>query len=509
MPGNSKSALYQPEGWTRSISPPAPQGAHIACFNYVARVWLRELKARDFRLWLFVLHDTLGRRRKHRHYHMSQLRDGVREGGVVQCRGTGLSENTLTLAMLGLGSYDLLKIRSDNGPGKWFEVNVDRCLNVQDHDGEDCDDDCEACRSSRPVARPRYAKRPDYDQFAAPPGAHIQAVRSLCSTWAPELSDSQLKVLVFLIDAVLGSNKDRGHYTNRQIMSGVARRDGTAMLNCGTGLSRHAVIDAIHDLEEMGLIEVETIGPGARVFRVNHGWEPTPENTRRRKHVETTIGDCSSSNVIEFPAKGGANIAEEGCKFCVDGVQTLRTSNKNNIHQLTEPPLITGSAPLAEEEVHRESIPTKGLTASRSRAEKPLTPQPPVPRAPRQPSAARQAVDALEAVWREAYAVQLQAGLIPANAPPAPWTASDRKQAQGLAKDWLRNGYDPARLSLFLAFIVRDWHTIIDQHNPPLPGEEPLSKSIPPRLWWFIICGFIEEPHTQAYLAAEPRAGAS
>ncbi len=491
----SANASYQPEGWTRPISPLAPEGAHIACWNHVARTRLQALKASDLRLWLFVLQDTLGRGLKYQHYHTSQLRQGARTGGVMRCRGTGLSENTLTLAMLGLELDDLLKIKNGNGPGKWFEVNVDHCMNAEVRD------------DGRPVARSRYAKRPDYERFEAPPGSHIHAVKALCSRWAPDLSDSELKTLIFLINGTLGSNRDRGHYTLHQIMNGVEKMDGSGWWSCGTGLSRRATIKAIHDLEKLGVIDVETIGPGARVFRVHHELEHIPVIGREADRHGTTTDEGKPSNVIEFPANDGANFAEEGCKLCGDGVQTLRTSNKNNIQELTEPTLTTGSrrSALAIEKDTGEEIPTKGLTASRPRAEEPLTPQPPVPRAAHQPSATRQAVDALEAVWREAYEAQFQAGLIPANAPPAPWTASDRKQAQRLAKDWNRNGYDPARLPLFLAFIVRDWRTVLDQHNPPPPGKEPLSEVVPPALWRFIICGFIDEAHAQAYLAAEPR----
>ncbi len=69
----------------------------------------------------------------------------------------------------------------------------------------------------------------------------------------PRLGKASLKVLLYLTRRIFGFKKEGDTVSLSQIRAGIRKRDG-AILDRGTGLSRHAAARAIRDLEAMGVI---------------------------------------------------------------------------------------------------------------------------------------------------------------------------------------------------------------------------------------------------------------
>ncbi|MBN1312867.1 MAG: hypothetical protein JXB30_15745 [Anaerolineae bacterium] len=78
----------------------------------------------------------------------------------------------------------------------------------------------------------------------------------LFDVWLPQLSGSELKVLLYIVRRTLGFKKDADTISISQICNGITTRDGR-VLDQGTGLSRNTAIQAIKGLTEKGLVRVE------------------------------------------------------------------------------------------------------------------------------------------------------------------------------------------------------------------------------------------------------------
>ena len=70
----------------------------------------------------------------------------------------------------------------------------------------------------------------------------------------PQLSEAELKVLLYIIRRTLGFGKNSDDISLSQIESGIVKKDGNR-LDHGTGLSRRSVIDAIESLVSQGIIK--------------------------------------------------------------------------------------------------------------------------------------------------------------------------------------------------------------------------------------------------------------
>ena len=73
--------------------------------------------------------------------------------------------------------------------------------------------------------------------------------------WLPELSLSELRVLLYIVRRTFGFRKDADAISLSQLTNGIIKRTGD-VLDRGTGLSRPSVFRAVQNLEEKGLIEV-------------------------------------------------------------------------------------------------------------------------------------------------------------------------------------------------------------------------------------------------------------
>ena len=73
--------------------------------------------------------------------------------------------------------------------------------------------------------------------------------------WLPELSLSELRVLLYIVRRTFGFRKDADAISLSQLTKGITKKTGE-VLDRGTGLSRPSVFKAVQSLEEKGLIEV-------------------------------------------------------------------------------------------------------------------------------------------------------------------------------------------------------------------------------------------------------------
>ena len=73
--------------------------------------------------------------------------------------------------------------------------------------------------------------------------------------WLPELSLSELRVLLYIVRRTFGFRKDADAISLSQLTKGITKKTGE-VLDRGTGLSRPSVFKAVQGLEDKGLIEV-------------------------------------------------------------------------------------------------------------------------------------------------------------------------------------------------------------------------------------------------------------
>ena len=73
--------------------------------------------------------------------------------------------------------------------------------------------------------------------------------------WLPELTLSELRVLLYIVRRTFGFRKDADAISLSQLTKGITKKTGE-VLDRGTGLSRPSVFKAVQRLEEKGLIEV-------------------------------------------------------------------------------------------------------------------------------------------------------------------------------------------------------------------------------------------------------------
>src|SRR5918998_1070913 len=70
---------------------------------------------------------------------------------------------------------------------------------------------------------------------------------------APELTEAELRVALYIIRRTFGFKKDTDNISLRQMVDGIVKRDGQ-VLDRGTGLKKTAVTNALNGLEDKGVI---------------------------------------------------------------------------------------------------------------------------------------------------------------------------------------------------------------------------------------------------------------
>ena len=114
----------------------------------------------------------------------------------------------------------------------------------------------------------------------------------------PDLSGSELKVLLYIIRRTFGFKKDSDNISLNQLLNGITTKEGT-VLDRGTGLTKKTLLEAIKSLVEKNLILTE------RRRSKEKGDEPT--TYRLNILSETSGNNHTPSGVKNTPGGGGEN----------------------------------------------------------------------------------------------------------------------------------------------------------------------------------------------------------
>ena len=94
---------------------------------------------------------------------------------------------------------------------------------------------------------------------------------------APQLSEAELRVALYIIRRTFGFKKDSDTISLRQMVEGITTKDGR-VLDRGTGLKKSAVANALNGLERKGVI----------LSRRNQSRERGNEPTTYALHIKTS-----------------------------------------------------------------------------------------------------------------------------------------------------------------------------------------------------------------------------
>jgi len=125
------------------------------------------------------------------------------------------------------------------------------------------------------VADDKEAGRPSDDYvfrgFASP--SYTQVPDELFDELMPRLSETELKVLLYVVRRTFGFKKSADDISLKQMVEGIKKRDGT-QLDSGTGLSRPGVTKGVRGLVAKGIISA------SRNASIERGDEPTTYRLR-------------------------------------------------------------------------------------------------------------------------------------------------------------------------------------------------------------------------------------
>lgn len=111
---------------------------------------------------------------------------------------------------------------------------------------------------------------------------YTQVPDELFDELMPRLSESELKVLLYVIRRTYGFKKDTDNISLKQMVEGIRTRDGRQLDN-GTGLSRPGVTKGVKGLVGKGVLLA------VRNTSVERGDEPTTYSLRFADPVETSL----------------------------------------------------------------------------------------------------------------------------------------------------------------------------------------------------------------------------
>src|SRR5215212_574302 len=142
-----------------------------------------------------------------------------------------------------------------------------------------------------------------YSGFKSP--NTTQVPDELFDVLLPELSDAELRVLLYIIRRTFGFKKDSDTISLRQMVEGITTRDGR-VLDRGTGLKKSAVANALNGLERKGIILSQR------------------NQSRERGHEPTTYALHVKHHPLSVPVdKGMSTHADKGLSVPVDTQYTV------------------------------------------------------------------------------------------------------------------------------------------------------------------------------------------
>jgi hypothetical protein len=140
----------------------------------------------------------------------------------------------------------------------------------------------------------------------------------------PELSDGELRVLLYIMRRTFGFKKQSDNISIKQLVQGITTRNGK-VLDHGTGASRASVVRALRGLTKKGIIVAQRNRSAAK------GNEPTTYALRFRRHTP-----------LDHTEPRGCVTQSQGLGSELDTQQTVKQQTEN-------PSSIRGVSPKNEE----------------------------------------------------------------------------------------------------------------------------------------------------------------
>lgn len=154
-----------------------------------------------------------------------------------------------------------------------------------------------------------------FEGFSDP--AYTQTPDELFDVLMPRLTESELKVLLYVVRRTFGFKKKSDDISLRQMVEGIKTRDGR-QLDSGTGLSRPAVTKGVRGLVAKGVLTA------IRNSSEERGDEPTTYRLR-------FLGDP-----VETSLPGGSKDRYEGGGYDVAGEPRNALTPQETVEQQTE-----------------------------------------------------------------------------------------------------------------------------------------------------------------------------
>lgn len=85
-------------------------------------------------------------------------------------------------------------------------------------------------------------------------GEYTEVPNAFIDLWAPQLTEAELRVLLYLIRRTAGFHREQAAVSVAQLACGMCTKDGR-QLDRGTGMNRKSIFRALDRLEARGLIE--------------------------------------------------------------------------------------------------------------------------------------------------------------------------------------------------------------------------------------------------------------
>jgi hypothetical protein len=168
-----------------------------------------------------------------------------------------------------------------------------------------------------------------FDGFSDP--AYTQTPDQLFDVLMPRLTESELKVLLYVVRRTFGFKKQSDDISLKQMVEGIKTRDGR-QLDSGTGLSRPSVTKGVRGLVAHGVLTA------VRNSSQERGDEPTSYRLRfKGEPLETSLPRGSQDSY----EGGGNNVSREGRK-AVTPQETVDQHTDDNSSKGPEPvPMIS------------------------------------------------------------------------------------------------------------------------------------------------------------------------
>lgn len=177
-----------------------------------------------------------------------------------------------------------------------------------------------------------------FDGFSAPNGTYVPD--EVFDILAPELTEAELRVLLYVIRRTFGFKKNTDDISLKQMTEGIQKRDGT-VLDKGTGMSKSANWRGIKGLLEKGVIISQ------RNSSSDKGDLPTSYSLRFKSARGSRNSDPS----------GGSSTDESSDKEQQVGEQTLGVSAANApVFSKRTPPCFPEEHPRVLEENTQETV---------------------------------------------------------------------------------------------------------------------------------------------------------